>query len=72
MPIWVWSIVLLAFLAVALLAIAWVRRRVRQSVDASAEDFSLSDLRRLRESGQIDEEQYQRLRVAIIGAAKKV
>lgn len=70
MPIWGWSLVLIAFLGAALLVMVWVRRRIKSTVESAPEDFTLSDLRRLREAGQIDEQQYQKMRAAIIGGAK--
>lgn len=71
MPIWGWSLALLAMLGVALLVMVWVRRRIRSAIDQTGQDFTLSDLRKLRASGEIDQEQYEKLRTAIIGASRK-
>ncbi len=71
MPIWVWSLVLMAILGAAILVIAWVRRRSTRGADTSPQNFTLSDLRQMRESGQIDDEQFQKLRDAIIGVSKR-
>lgn len=71
MPIWVWSLILIGLLGAALLLLAWVRRRLRTIADTTPAEFTLSDLRRMKEAGQIDDDQYQKLREAVIGTAKQ-
>jgi uncharacterized membrane protein len=71
LPIWGWSIVVIGLLVGAFVAVAWMRRRMlnRSSAGMGAV-FSLSELRQMRQSGQIDDEQYEKLRESIIGAAR--
>ena len=71
MSIFVWSLVLIAILGAAILFMVWVRRRTAGPADGGRQNFTLSELRTMRESGQIDEEQFQKLRDAIIGASKR-
>lgn len=71
LPIWGWSFVLIALVIGLFVVVWWTRRRVTGNDAAStAQPFSLSDLRAMRESGQITPEQYEKLRESTIGAAR--
>lgn len=47
----------------------YYRRRWLVGVDTSPLPWTFEDLRRLRDQGELSEEEYQRLRAAMIGAA---
>lgn len=65
-----WSLLLICLVIVAFVIVLLVRRRTAANSDYSAQNFTLSDLRRMRGAGEIDEEQFKKLRDAIIGSAK--
>lgn len=46
--------------------VLWVRRRLRENDPASEHSFSLSDLRRLRDSGQISEDEFIRAKAKMV------
>lgn len=75
LPIWGWSFLLIALVIGLFVVVWWTRRRAAGADGAGggaspAQPFSLSDLRTMRESGQITDEQYEKLRAAAIGAAR--
>jgi hypothetical protein len=66
------SILLLAGITAALIAggiaVVWASRRwLRSDADASAEPFTLQDLREMRERGEITPQEYDAMRAMIIG-----
>jgi len=70
--IWMAGLVLVLILATATLA--WFRGHLRRSRSASRTNFSLDDLRRMRDRGDLTAAEYERLRAAIIddfGAASQ-
>lgn len=67
-----WSLLLIGLVIVAFVIVLLVRRRTAANADYTAQNFTLSDLRRMRDAGEIDEEQFKKLRDAIIGSAKSM
>lgn len=60
---------LLVILIIGFIAVAAIRRYYHDSDSAmTGPAFTLHDLRRMRRDGEIDDEQYERLRQHIIGA----
>jgi uncharacterized membrane protein len=66
-----WSLLLMALVLGLFVVVWWVRRRTLNRDRTSGAVFTLSDLRRMRESGQINTEQYEKLKENVIGAAKR-
>lgn len=60
---------LIAALIVLAVFVWYYRRRWVVGVDTSSLPWTFEDLRRLRDQGELSEEEYQRLRAAMIGAA---
>ncbi len=70
-PIFVWSLVLIGVIVILFMAAVWVRRWAGRGVDpGAAAGFSLSELRRLHQSGQLTEEEFERAKEKIVQAAK--
>jgi hypothetical protein len=70
----VWSLVLLVFLVAGFILVAAVKKRLRDdevSAPGAAAGFTLSDLRQLHREGQISDDEFERAKEKIIGAAKK-
>ena len=69
-----WMAGLLLALIVAAAFLGWYRSRLRRSMSASRRSFSLEDLRAMRDRGDLNASEYERLRAAAIadfGAAAK-
>ena len=66
------AMVLIGLLAVAWIAIVWAKRRSQREMEpgASALPFSLHDLRRLHEEGQLTDEEFERARSRIVSMSK--
>ncbi|HWE01583.1 MAG TPA: SHOCT domain-containing protein [Tepidisphaeraceae bacterium] len=74
MSVIVWSSALVAFLVIGFVLVAAVKKRMRDddvSAPGAAAGFSLSDLRQLHRQGQISDDEFERAKEKIIGAAKK-
>lgn len=69
-PLYIWSLVLIGVVVLAFLGIALLRRRVTGANLPERHGFTLSDLRRMKDAGDIDEEQFQKMRQSIIGVAQ--
>ena len=67
-----WSVVLVAVITVGLVVVSRVKRRL-QANDAEevSAGFSLSDLRRMRDEGEVSAEEYDKARSRVIDAAKR-
>lgn len=61
-----WFAVLLGLVTAGGLALYWIRRKTHQTTTDSLVPFSLDDLRHLRESGHVTEEEYESLRQSVI------
>jgi len=73
-PVIIWSLVLIVFLVAGFMLVAAVKKRMRDdevSAPGAAAGFTLSDLRQLHREGQISNEEFERAKEKIIGAAKK-
>ena len=68
------SLLVIGLIIVAFVLIAQFRRRLRQeddSTSAGGTGFTLSDLRQLRKSGQMSDEEFERAKAKILEAAKR-
>ena len=64
------SLLVIGLIIVAFVLIAQFRRRLRQeddSTSAGGTGFTLSDLRQLRKSGQMSDEEFERAKAKIVG-----
>ena len=69
--IFIWSLALIGVLAVGLVVVSKVKRRLQEPDQPSSMGFTLSDLRQLHKSGQMTDEEFEKAKVKIIEAAKK-
>ncbi len=69
--IYVWSFVLIVVALVGFLAVSWMKRYVRRSDEPTAAGFSLDELRRLHQSGQLTKEEYDRAVETMVAAMKR-
>ena len=69
--IFVWSLALLGVLAVGLLVVSKVKRRLQEPDAPVSAGFTLSDLRQLHKSGQMTDEEFERAKAKVVEAAKK-
>jgi hypothetical protein len=60
------TVIVIAGGAIAL----WIRRRIKSNDSSASSGYTLSDLRKMRASGQIDETEYKMARKAIIDVFK--
>lgn len=69
LPVIFWSFVLLVLLGLMFMAILWLKKWMA-SDDSEMGGFTLGDLRRLKASGQMSDEQYEKAKLQIVGAVK--
>ncbi len=62
-----WLVALLGVVVIGAAGIWVVRRSVRQESDGGAGGFTLQDLRDMKASGQLDDEEFDRARISLIG-----
>ncbi len=62
----VWLFFLLVAVALMVVAIALLRKRLRKRVYSERTDFSLDQLRRLRDRGDLTESEYEVLRGKVL------
>jgi hypothetical protein len=67
-----WGIILIGVIVVGGAAIMLIRRKLRDSAASSSADtgFSLSDLRAMRDRGEITSEEYEQTRARVIAKVK--
>ena len=73
LPVFGWSLVLIALLVAGFFAIAKLRQWLKEDSDVPtgpAAGFTLSDLRQLHKQGKMTDEEFERARAKIVGAAK--
>ena len=69
----VWSSLFIVLVILGFVLVLWVKRRLRDDSDAKNVKplgFSLSDLRELHRNGHMSDEEFERAKEKIIGAAK--
>jgi hypothetical protein len=66
----IWSIILLGGLLLGLVVALQVKKRLTTPDEPARGGFTLSDLRQLHKSGQMTDEQFEKAKQKIIGAAK--
>ena len=69
--IFIWSLALLGVLAVGLVVVSKVKRRLQEPDQPVSMGFTLSDLRQLHKSGQMSDEEFERAKAKVVEAAKK-
>lgn len=62
-----WCLVLVGTLVAAFLAVAFIRRQYFRDDDFPRQGFTIADLRRLRDSGQMSAEEFERAKTALLG-----
>jgi hypothetical protein len=70
-----WSLVIIAILVVAFLALVRLRRWIKDDDDAGAGGglgFGLADIRRLHREGKMSDEEFERLRAMFVAGAKSM
>ena len=65
-----WSIVLVVVLILGLVVVMYVRRQITEPDAPSHIGFTLSDLRQMHKRGQMTDEEFEKAKAKIIGAAK--
>jgi hypothetical protein len=68
-----WSLVTLGLLIVGMMAVARLRRKIKQEdvTAAPAAGFTLSDLRQMHRAGQISDGEFERAKEKVVLAAQK-
>jgi len=69
--IFIWSLVLVAFLMGMFLLVSHIKRWVKSPEPSIGTGFTLSDLRQLHKSGQMSDEEFDKAKARIIEAAQK-
>lgn len=64
------ALALIVVVILGFVLVSWVRNRLTSNEGSTAVGFTLSDLRKLHESGQMTDEEYERARAQIIAVAK--
>ena len=72
LPVFGWSLVLIALLVVGFFAISKLRQWLKDDAPMAgpAIGFTLSDLRQLHRQGKMTDEEFERARSKMVGAAK--
>ena len=65
-----WSLVLVVLLIVGLVVVMYIRRQITEADEPSKPGFTLSDLRQLHKRGQMTDEEFEKAKAKIIGAAR--
>lgn len=66
-----WSVVLIALVLAAFVAVAQVKKRLVSSDDHVGAGFTLADLRQLHREGKMSTEEFEKAKLVIVSAAKK-
>jgi hypothetical protein len=69
LPILFWSFLLLALVVLMFLAVIYLKKWLA-SDDPTSGGFTLGDLRRMKASGQMNDEEYEKAKLQIVGAVK--
>jgi hypothetical protein len=68
-PILFWSFLLLVLIGLMFFSVVWIKKWLATDDDAVG-GFTLGDLRRMKASGEMSDEEYERAKVQIMGAVK--
>ncbi|MCC7349715.1 MAG: SHOCT domain-containing protein [Phycisphaerales bacterium] len=67
----VWSLVLIGVIIILFVTAAWVKRWASRNADAGpVSGFSLSELRKLHQSGQLSQDEFNRAKEKIVQSAR--
>jgi hypothetical protein len=66
----IWSLLIIGLVIGGFVAVTWLRRWVSSADDAPAGGFSLGELRRLHQEGQMSDEEYEKAKAMIVEVAK--
>jgi hypothetical protein len=69
--IFLWSLALIGLLLVGFFVVMKVKARLKEPDQPVSIGFSLSDLRKLHESGQLSDEEYEKARTRLVAAMQK-
>jgi uncharacterized membrane protein len=67
MPIFFWSFILIAVIIGSFVVVALIRRQYFRQEIFPKEGFTIAELRELRDSGQMSNEEFEKARAALIG-----
>lgn len=69
-----WSLVVIVFVVVGFMAVAWLRKWMKEEdiPSAGGTGFGLSELRRMHARGELTDEEYERARGKMTASAKAV
>lgn len=65
------SLVLIGLIVAGWVTVWQVRRRLTRPDDAGGSGFTLSDLRRLRDQGQMTDQEFERAKAKVVEAARR-
>ena len=68
--VFVWLGALLVLVVGLFVVVVWVRRRLSPNEDFRGEGFTLGDLRRLHNAGQLSDEEFEKAKAGMIAAAQ--
>lgn len=69
-PVFIWAAILIGALLVMFGLIVYYRKWLNRDESVTGAGFTLSDLRRLHKEGKMTTEEFEKAKVAIIGAMK--
>ena len=65
-----WSLVIVALVVTGFVVVSWVKRWASDAEEVPAGGFTLGELRRLHQEGQMSDEEYEKAKGMIVEAAK--
>lgn len=66
----IWMVVLIAVIAAVWLGMVMMKRRLHTESSLNRSTWTLDDLRTLRESGELSDGEFERLRAHVVGQAR--
>ncbi len=67
-----WSLPLIGLVIALFVITTFVRKRLAREDDVHGEGFTLSDLRRMHQKGQMTDQEFERARAALLGSLKNL
>jgi Na+/melibiose symporter-like transporter len=68
-----WSLVVIVFVAIGFMAIAWLRKWMKEEdIPSGATGFGLGELRQMHARGELTDEEYERARAKMTASAKAI
>lgn len=66
-----WSVVLIGLLVAGFAAAALLKKRLIESSEGKSAGFTLSDLRALHRAGKMSDAEFEKAKLAVVGAARR-